>query len=66
MPKSDDKIYADRIKKLSRDISFRVRQFATKYTKEPTGANKTQLRWLKEDLEILTATYQLYYNSKTK
>jgi hypothetical protein len=64
--KSDDKIYEERIKKFSREISYRVNSFQKKYMKEPHGANKTQLRWLKEDLELLTATYQLYYNQKNK
>jgi hypothetical protein len=64
--KSDDKIYEERIKKFSRDISYRVNNFQKKYMKEAHGANKVQLRWLKEDLELLTATYQLYYNTKNK
>jgi hypothetical protein len=64
--KSDDKIYQERIKKFTRDISYRVNNFQKNYTKEPHGANKVQLRWLKEDLELLTATYSLYYNEKNK
>lgn len=64
--KTDEKIYAERIKKLSASISYRVRQFSKTYSKEATATNKTQLKWLAEELNLLNGTYQLYYNSKNK
>jgi|LakMenE18May11ns_1017448.scaffolds.fasta_scaffold9945244_2 hypothetical protein len=64
--KSDDKTYERRIKNFSRNISQRVNEFNRMYQKEAHSINKVKLRFLKEDLEFLTATYSLYYNEKNK
>jgi hypothetical protein len=64
--KKIDDTYQRRINDFSRKISQRVNDFNRMYQKEPHSINKVKLRFLKEDLEFLTATYSLYYNEKNK